>query len=555
MVTSVVPASGPRGEPIGQVDAVATAGPPSTIVRALWTLFVLAGALQIVTIARANRAWLLDVLPDDAFYYLEIARRIGEGQGPTFDGINQTSGFHPLWAGLIAPLTIIIDDGEVLVKAAMVTGLVLGLVGVALVSRLVTPVAGPEAAAFGALVVVHGPGAQWLRNGMESSLVVLALALCGLALRRFDSERSAAAAVLVGVASGAAVLARTDLGIVALLVPVCMAVRARRPSVAGFWAIGGGALVIPFAAWSYAVFGHLLSVSGMVKLESTGAVAMEQWGGRLSTGYWSHVADYAARYVEEIETDLGGTIVGPHLLVLLALIGALAWWRSGRTSPDRATAGAGPAAWATAVLAAVVAAKTALDLVMLPEWAAAWSSAPARVGLGLAVGVAAWQLVRRIAARDGGLGAVAAAALVLFVLPLASFDSTSAETTAGPGWQHTLDRAVQWIRSEGPVGRYGAYDAGLIGFELGGTVEVVNLDGLVNDYEYAELLLSGASRTRLLQHDQVDYLVNRLTDAEVSELDCARPLWRSPEPVPYGGMLAYVYVLDVRGCVGVVADR
>lgn len=525
------------------------------MLRVLWTLFVLAGAVQIVTIARANRAWLLDVLPDDAFYYLEIARRIADGQGPTFDGINQTSGFHPLWAGLLAPLTVLTDDSEVLVKAAMVTGLVLGLVGVALVSRLVTPVVGPEAAAFGALVVVHGPGAQWVRNGMESSLVVLTLALCGLALRRFDSDRSAAAAVLVGVASGAAVLARTDLGIVLLLVPLCMAVRARRLSAAGFWAVGGGMLVVPFAAWSYAVFGHLLSVSGMVKLESTGAVAMEQWGGRLSPGYASHVVDYAASYAEEVEIDLGGTIVGPHLLVLLALAGILVRWRSGPSSPDRATVGAAPASWATAVVAAAVAAKTLLDLVLLPEWAAAWYSAPARMGLGLAVGVAAWQLVRRIAARDAGLGVIAAVALVLLVLPLASFDRTSADAAAGPSWQHALDRAVQWIRSEGPVGRYGAYDAGLIGFELGGTVEVVNLDGLVNDYEYAELLLSGAPRTRLLEHDQVDYLVNRLSDAEVRELDCARPLWRSPDPVPYGGTLAYVHVLDVRACVGGGADR
>src|SRR5574338_86924 len=34
---------------------------------------------------------------DDAYYYLEIARRFADGGGSTFDGINTTNGYHPLW--------------------------------------------------------------------------------------------------------------------------------------------------------------------------------------------------------------------------------------------------------------------------------------------------------------------------------------------------------------------------------------------------------------------------------------------------------------------------
>jgi hypothetical protein len=48
---------------------------------------------------------------DDAFYYLTIGRNMATGQGSTFDGLNLTNGYHPLWQ-LIAtiPFRIGLDD-------------------------------------------------------------------------------------------------------------------------------------------------------------------------------------------------------------------------------------------------------------------------------------------------------------------------------------------------------------------------------------------------------------------------------------------------------------
>ena len=34
---------------------------------------------------------------DDAFYYYKVAQNVTSGLGFTFDGINLTNGFHPLW--------------------------------------------------------------------------------------------------------------------------------------------------------------------------------------------------------------------------------------------------------------------------------------------------------------------------------------------------------------------------------------------------------------------------------------------------------------------------
>lgn len=39
---------------------------------------------------------------DDSFFYMKTAVNLATGMGSTFDGINETNGYHPLWFGLLA---------------------------------------------------------------------------------------------------------------------------------------------------------------------------------------------------------------------------------------------------------------------------------------------------------------------------------------------------------------------------------------------------------------------------------------------------------------------
>lgn len=41
---------------------------------------------------------------DDAYYYFKVAQNITEGHGVTFDGINPTNGYHPLWMIVCIPI-------------------------------------------------------------------------------------------------------------------------------------------------------------------------------------------------------------------------------------------------------------------------------------------------------------------------------------------------------------------------------------------------------------------------------------------------------------------
>lgn len=78
---------------------------------------------------------------DDAWYYFGIARNVADGHGSTFDGINATNGYHPLWLLLCVPAYLAGLDGMAAARALLagqVVCYVLALVVVAdTVDRLV----------------------------------------------------------------------------------------------------------------------------------------------------------------------------------------------------------------------------------------------------------------------------------------------------------------------------------------------------------------------------------------------------------------------------------
>jgi hypothetical protein len=57
--------------------------------------------LRVIRISQKNMSELITFIPDDAFYYLTIAKQKNEARIWTFDGVNSTSGFHFLHAKVL----------------------------------------------------------------------------------------------------------------------------------------------------------------------------------------------------------------------------------------------------------------------------------------------------------------------------------------------------------------------------------------------------------------------------------------------------------------------
>ncbi|MGD1049225.1 MAG: hypothetical protein ABR899_10805, partial [Candidatus Krumholzibacteriaceae bacterium] len=119
---------------------------------------------------------VLIAVPDDAAYYFKIAGNAAGGRGLTFDGINRTNGFQPLWLYLLTAVFAVRHAApETMFRIVLLLQVVLLACAALLVHSLVARFFSRRTvllclALFAFFVFI--PSA----NGMESGLVVLSLA-------------------------------------------------------------------------------------------------------------------------------------------------------------------------------------------------------------------------------------------------------------------------------------------------------------------------------------------------------------------------------------------
>ena len=83
----------------------------------IWSIYLIAQYVH------ADLKVILDKLVvDDAFYYFGIAKHVVTGKGFTFDGLNRTNGFQPLWQLLILPIFAIFKDPLLQIKVVIFLG-------------------------------------------------------------------------------------------------------------------------------------------------------------------------------------------------------------------------------------------------------------------------------------------------------------------------------------------------------------------------------------------------------------------------------------------------
>ena len=128
---------------------------------------------------------------DDAYYYFKVAQNISEGRGVTFDGINLTNGYHPLWMlicipifalarfDLILPLRVLL-----LVMAAL--NVATGILIYRLVSKTLSQLVGVLTAAYWCFnIYIHGTVTQF---GLETGIAAFALMLLLYRLGDFEQK-------------------------------------------------------------------------------------------------------------------------------------------------------------------------------------------------------------------------------------------------------------------------------------------------------------------------------------------------------------------------------
>lgn len=234
----------------------------------------------LVTVGAAVTVWFMispvGWLQDDAYYYFVIARNIAGGMGSTFDGVNLTNGYQPLWLALLLPLLsisrsdVIVLDGVILVQGILLT---LTLLLIYFSARLL--LARPAGLIASLLWLTFT--LQESFKGLEFSLhacLITSLGAIYLKWFRADAPRDTRPYLALGLVASLTVLARLDTIALTLILCVTLAIKgwhhANRLRRLIAFSVPVTLTVTVYAMVNMAVFGNALPVSGLVKLGWSG---------------------------------------------------------------------------------------------------------------------------------------------------------------------------------------------------------------------------------------------------------------------------------------------
>lgn len=222
---------------------------------------------------------LSKVITDDAYYYFITAGNLFSTGMVTFDGFTETSGFHPLWMLMTAPVFGVMGETEAALRVATIMQVLLYGGTVALVVTTCRAVWSSRAAvAAGATLVLYPLFTNTWLSGIEGAVFSLALAtvIHLLVARNYaaavrDGSLSLRAGAVLGIAVGFAALARIEACFLMAVVFVWMlwprsgGETDRRIKSAFAFALAGGAVVAPYFLWLWTQFGRIQPVSGLTK--------------------------------------------------------------------------------------------------------------------------------------------------------------------------------------------------------------------------------------------------------------------------------------------------
>ncbi len=434
-------------------------------------------------------SWLVRYpFTDDAFYYAQIARNIALGAGSTFDGIHETNGYHPLWMLFWIPLYKVWGMADWM-PLRVILGIQAVLAG--LTSFFLYHVFRRWVSAFwaAASVVLYQLLAFLLEisfSGMETGLqgcLVALLLYQWPKLVREDSFRS----VWLGLLLGLIILARLDGGVVALVVGGWSLLELRRWGWL-LWArrmsvVAGTALitVAPYFVWNLSHFGHLMPVSGAAKQY---AFWEHSWLEVLGKAFWWLKALVVGLESLGIPASVGW--VGTFAILGIGL--GILWYQRHRLGVSEE-------------LGLLIGAGVLHNLItsLLLHTFRGWYLVTEILALS---GVLAFLV--QLSWANARLARVFWPVLysMLYLLTLGWIR----EWRLSPVANAVIWEAYQvglWLRHHtAPEDRCASWDAGVIGYFS--HRKVINLDGLVNDYQF--LALSEAELPQYLLGNKVKYL-------------------------------------------------
>lgn len=297
-------------------------------IRFEWVLFFLAILLQGHIPFSQSDVLLNWYSTDDAFYYYKVAQNIAEGKGITFDGINLTNGFHPLWMLICIPIFSLARYDLILPLRLLVVVLVALNTGTGLLlyrwlGRWVDRrIAGLTAVFWMFWPAIHGVTTQkGLEAGVNAFFVVLLLVVA----TSDDFKGSFAGPLKVGLMAALALFSRLDNVFVVFCVGVWYTFRKQRLSIPILSFILVGAVSIFTSFYLRLGFGRQIepflgSIYGMLVVGLSAKLATFFFMGVIQAPSGVRKSPRLARFLGAV---ILSSLVTGGIMVLLNLVGVV----------------------------------------------------------------------------------------------------------------------------------------------------------------------------------------------------------------------------------------
>jgi len=218
---------------------------------------------------------LVSSTPDDASYYLGIAENYSGGLGFTFDGINKTNGFQPLWQILLIPVfSFLKTSPEAMLRIVLSIQLILITASSLIFSQIL--------AFYFEKILILLSGSIFIIfvffqsvNGMETSLMIfmISILLFTVIKMKIFSERNIKREIIWGVLLGLLMLIRLDTVFIVISIIVfnlCYILFISKTKKGDFLRIfiiliAATLTVLPYLFYNYISFGNIIPISVYLK--------------------------------------------------------------------------------------------------------------------------------------------------------------------------------------------------------------------------------------------------------------------------------------------------
>ncbi|MDQ3579199.1 MAG: hypothetical protein M3443_16725 [Actinomycetota bacterium] len=232
-------------------------------------------AIRVVVVVTVPYDRAVGLFDDDAFYYFGVATHIAAGDGSTFNGLDPTNGYHPLWLVVLIPVFAVAQGHLALTVVTLISAVLLVASG-RMIDRIGVSTGRPVLLTLCAapLLVVGTAGPSFWFSGMETGLLLFALLWLAATYLRTDGFTAewftSGHAVSAGALMSLAVLSRLDAVFPMVLLGLLATVtwrRAGRPWLQLTISLAAipATTLISYLAVNFELFDTMLPVSGQAK--------------------------------------------------------------------------------------------------------------------------------------------------------------------------------------------------------------------------------------------------------------------------------------------------